>query len=333
MSKYRIIFLLASLSILITSCQNKQSSYVSSNGMVYGTYYRIKYESPGGKDLKEEIDRELDKYVGIFSHYEKESTISKINKNIDVTPEPEFINCFKRAEEISEITSGAFDITAAPLINAWGFGPEEKEKMTQHIVDSLKTFTGYRKVRLEDGKIVKENPNMQLNMSAIAKGYTCDLIGEFLAEKGCENYMVDIGGEVAAKGKNDRGKIWTIGIREPKEDPFSTDLNAAVMLDDHALATSGNYLNFYVEDGKKYAHTIDPSTGYPVQHSILSSTVLAKDCMTADAFATAFMVLGKERGIEIAKNIPDLEIYFIYADENGENQVYMSEGFKQYLKK
>ena len=301
--------------------------------MVYGTYYNIKYESPEGKDLKEDIDLELAKYVEIFSHYEKDATITKINKNIDVTPEPEFVACFKRAEEISEITSGAFDITAGPLINAWGFGPEEKERMTQQIVDSLKAFTGFRKVRLENGKIVKDNPHMQLNMSAIAKGYTCDLIGEFLAKKGCENYMVDIGGEVVAKGKNDRNKVWTIGIREPNEDPFNTDLNAAVMLPNHALATSGNYLNFYVEDGKKYAHTIDPSTGYPVQHSLLSSTVLANDCMTADAFATAFMVVGKERGIEIANNIPGLEIYFIYADENGKNQVYMSEGFKQYLKK
>ncbi len=301
--------------------------------MVYGTYYNIKYESPEGKDLKEDIDLELAKYVEIFSHYEKDATITKINKNIDVTPEPEFVACFKRAEEISEITSGAFDITAGPLINAWGFGPEEKEKMTQQIVDSLKAFTGFRKVRLENSKIVKDNPRMQLNMSAIAKGYTCDLIGGFLAKKGCENYMVDIGGEVVAKGKNDCNKVWTIGIREPNEDPFNTDLNAAVMLPNHALATSGNYLNFYVEDGKKYAHTIDPSTGYPVQHSLLSSTVLANDCMTADAFATAFMVVGKERGIEIANNIPGLEIYFIYADENGENQVYMSEGFKQYLKK
>lgn len=333
MSNNRIFFVLASLAILLVSCQNKPSSYIQNNGMVYGTYYNIKYESPEGKDLKEDIDLELAKYVEIFSHYEKDATITKINKNIDVTPEPEFVTCFKRAEEISEITSGAFDITAGPLINAWGFGPEERERMTQQIVDSLKAFTGFRKVRLENGKIVKDNPRMQLNMSAIAKGYTCDLIGDFLAKKGCENYMVDIGGEVVAKGKNDRSKVWTIGIREPNEDPFNTDLNAAVMLPNHALATSGNYLNFYVEDGKKYAHTINPSTGYPVQHSLLSSTVLANDCMTADAFATAFMVIGKDRGIEIANNIPGLEIYFIYADENGENQVYMSEGFKQYLKK
>ncbi len=301
--------------------------------MVYGTYYSIKYESPEGKDLQEDINEELERLNLIFSHYEKESTISKINRNEPVDPEPEFIICFNRAMEISAISGGAFDITAGPLINAWGFGPEERASMTPEKVDSLKAFTGYKKIRIENGKVIKESPEMQLNMSAIAKGYTCDLIGNFLSGKGCENYMVDIGGEVVAKGLNDKGSVWTIGIREPNEDPFNTDLNAAVELPDHALATSGNYMNFYEENGKRYAHTIDPASGYPVQHSLLSATVLANDCMTADAFATAFMVLGKDAGIEIAKNHSEIEIYFIYVGESGENEVYMSEGFKQYLRK
>lgn len=333
MSQNRFLFLIAGIVILFSSCKNTTSSYIANSGMVFGTYYNIKYESPDGKDLQVEIDLELKKYTKIFSHYEEESTITKINKNIDVVPEPEFVNCFNRAMEISEITGGAFDITAAPLINAWGFGPEAKEKMTPQMVDSLKDFTGYRNIKLKEGRIVKEDLRMQLNMSAIAKGYTCDLIGNFLSQNGCENYMVDIGGEVVAKGKNASGKTWAIGIRIPNEDPFNMDLNDTVILPDHGLATSGNYLNFYVENGKKYAHTIDPSTGYPVQHSLLSATVLANDCMTADAFATAFMVLGKEKGIEIANNLPELEIYFIYADEHGDNQVYVSEGFKQYLRK
>jgi thiamine biosynthesis lipoprotein len=235
--------------------------------------------------------------------------------------------------EISAISGGAFDITAGPLINAWGFGPEERANMTPEMVDSLKAFTGYQKIRIEDGQVVKENPSMQLNMSAIAKGFTCDLVGDLLAQKGCENYMVDIGGEVVAKGINDKGKVWTIGIREPNEDPFNSDLNAAIELPDHALATSGNYMNFYEENGKRYAHTIDPASGYPVQHNLLSATVLARDCMTADAFATAFMVLGKDAGIEIASNISDIEIYFIYVDENGDHQIYMSDGFEQYLRR
>ena len=321
------------LVVFLAACSSNSTKYMANNGSVYGTYYSIKYESPDGKDHQEEIDSEFSRYIKIFSHYEKDATISKINRNEECTPEPEFITCFNRSMEISEITGGAFDITSAPLINAWGFGPEDRQNMTAEKVDSIKAFTGYRKIRLENRKIVKETPEMELNMSAIAKGYTCDLIGQFLAKKGCVNYMIDIGGEVVARGKNEKGNTWTIGIREPEEDPFSNSLNAAIRLPDHALATSGNYLNFYEDKGRKFAHTIDPASGYPVQHSLLSATVLASDCMTADAFATAFMVLGKDASIEIARSLPDLEIYFIYSDENGKNEVYMSEGFEQYLVK
>lgn len=319
--------------LFLAACTQPTAKYIANNGTVYGTYYSVKYESPDGTDLQEKIDEEFHRLTLIFSHYEKESTISKVNRNEEVKLEPEFITCFNKAEEISEITNGAFDITSAPLINAWGFGPEHRKKMTQEVVDSLKALTGYQKIKIVEGKIEKDFPEIQLNMSAIAKGYTCDLIGEFLAKKGCLNYMVDIGGEVVAKGNNSKGHTWTIGIREPEEDPFRNDLNAAIRLRDQALATSGNYLNFYEENGKKYAHTIDPSSGYPVQHSVLSSTVLANDCMTADAFATAFMVLGKDAGIEVARKVPGLEIYFIYTDDQGKNQVYMSEGFSQYMAK
>ena len=235
--------------------------------------------------------------------------------------------------EIAELTNGAFDITAGPMVNAWGFGPEDRRKMTLEIIESLKEITGYRKVQLIDGRIVKENPNMKLDMSAIAKGFTSDLLAEFLFGKGCENYMVEIGGEVAAKGKNEKGRTWTIGISKPDEMAFfaSTDIQAKVQLPDNSLATSGNYRNFYVEDGKKYAHTIDPKTGYPVQHSLLSATVLADNCMDADAFATAFMVLGLEKSIEIAAENPELKVYFIYADDEGTTRVYFSENFKEHL--
>jgi len=328
--KLRLLFVLT-VFFTLNACQDLPSKYIFNKGMVFGTYYSIKYESPNGEDLQQEITKELDKYTQIFSHYEKESTISKVNQNKKVRLEPEFITCFNRAMEVSEITNGAFDITAGPLISAWGFGPEDKQKMTPEIVNALKALTGYKKIKLENGKIVKEIPEMTLNMSAIAKGYTCDLIGEFLAKKGCENYLVDIGGEVVTKGKNEKGRIWSIGIQEPLEDPLRQEIHVALKLPDRAMATSGNYLNFYEEDGKKFAHTIDPISGYPVQHSLLSATVLANDCMTADAFATAFMVLGKDLSIEIARQVPGLEIYFIYTDENGKNQVYSSEGFEEFL--
>ncbi len=331
MKKYTLFLVIILFGL--NACTNSPSKYIYNKGMIYGTTYSITYESPNGKDIQEEISQKLNEYNMMFSTYEKESIISKINDNQPAELTKEFISCFNKSMEVSEITNGAFDITAGAMVNAWGFGPERKKHMTQEKVDSLLQITGYQKVKLQDGKIIKENPNIKIDMSAISKGYTSDLIGNFLAEKGCLNYMVEIGGEVAAKGINEREKTWSIGINKPDEEALfgSSGLQAKVKLTDHGLATSGNYRNFYVEDGKKYAHTIDPKTGYPVQHSILSSSVIANNCMTADAFATAFMVLGLEKGIEVAKKVPEIEVFFIYADEKGENQVYMSEGFKQYI--
>lgn len=330
----KIFIPLVILVLAFSACKQLPSKYIYNEGFVYGTMYHFVYESPQGKDLQEEIQKKLNEYNSIFSTYDKASVISKINNNENVKLPPEFVVCFQKAMEISEITGGAFDITAGPMVNAWGFGPEDKQKMTQEKVDSLLEITGYLKIKLENGKITKQNTHMKLDMSAIAKGYTCDLIGEFLAAKGCKNYMIDIGGEIVTKGVNEKGKTWAIGISRPDENAFfaSNDYEAVVELPAHAMATSGNYRNFYVEDGKKYAHTIDPKTGYPVQHSILSSTVLAANCMTADAYATAFMVLGLEKGIEIARRNPEIEVYFIYAGEQGENLIYMSENFEKYLR-
>jgi len=327
--KIKILLTIAVFSILL-GCGNTPSKYIYNKGFIYGTMYSIVYESPDSIDFQDEITEKLNEYTMMFSTYEKESIISKINNNEPTQLSPEFITCFNRAMEISEITHGAFDITAGPMVNAWGFGPETKKTMTQEKIDSLISITGYHMVKLENGVIIKKNPNMKLDMSAIAKGYTVDLIGIFLAEKHCKNYMVEIGGEVVAKGKNERGKTWTIGITKPDEnDPFgNSEIQAKVSLPDHALATSGNYRNFYIENGKKYAHTIDPKTGYPVQHSLLSSTVLADNCMTADAFATAFMVMGVEAGKEIVEQNPEIDVYFVYADEDGNNKVFMTENFK-----
>lgn len=329
--KFRFL-LLVFFAFTLFSC-SQPAKYIYNEGYIYGTNYHIVYESPDGKDLHEKIKQLLNGYNKIFSTFDSTTVISKINNNQPVNPDAVFWECFNRSMEIARITNGAFDVTAGPMVNAWGFGPEERKKMTPEKIDSLKAITGFQKINIEDGQIIKENPNMKLDMSAIAKGFTCDLIGKFLNDKGCRNFMVEIGGEVVAKGKNEKGRIWTIGISKPDEMAFfaSSDIFAKVQLPDNALATSGNYRNFYVEDGKKYAHTIDPKTGYPVQHSLLSATVLAGNCMDADAFATAFMVLGLEKSIEIAAKNPDLKVYFIYADDEGATQVYFSENFKEHL--
>lgn len=318
----------------INACKTTPAKYIYNGGMIHGTPYHVVYESPKGLDFQIEIDSKMGEYNLIFSTYEKESVISKINRNENTEPNPIFNLYFEKAMEISDFTSGAFDITCGPLVNAWGFGPEKKKTITQERIDSLLQLVGYKKVKLEDGIIVKENPNMKLNMNAIGDGCFCDLIGDFLFEKGCSNFMVEIGGEVVARGKNEKGKIWTIGINNPEDDSLNlnNEIVAKVMLENRALATSGNYRNFYFENGKKYAHTIDPVSGYPVQHSLLSATVVTDNCTFADGFATAFMVLGVEKGIELAKKTPMMDVYFIYADSLGNNQVFMSEGFKTLLR-
>jgi FAD:protein FMN transferase len=327
------IFALFILTITL-NCSPGRSEYIYNEGFIYGTVFHIIYENPTGKNLYKEIEEKLKEYDQIFSTFNESSVISKINDNKPVEPDPRFIKCFNRAMEISIITDGAFDITAGPMVNAWGFGPEEKKAMTDDIIDSLKNITGYKKIKLKEGKIIKDNPDMKLDMSAIAKGYTCDLLGEFLEKKGCKNYMVEIGGEVVARGKNEKGNIWTIGISKPEENSFfaSNELQAKVILPENALATSGNYRNFYIEDGKKYAHTIDPATGYPVDHNLLSATVLAENCLDADAFATAFMVMGPEKSIELSKKLNDIKVYFIYSSGDGRNQVYMSDSFLKHIR-
>lgn len=330
----RIVFLFAwvALILILSSC-SAPDAYVYNEGPVYGTYYHITYESPAGKDLHEEIKNKFQEFDLSFSTFNPNSTISKINRNEDIAADQWFINCFNKALEISELTEGAFDITVAPLVNAWGFGFKHKENITPELIDSLLQITGYEKVKLAGNSVVKENENLMLDMSAIAKGYTSDLIAGFLASKGCRNYMVEIGGEVVAKGVNAKGNPWRIGISKPQETeiPVTQEIQAIVQISGKALATSGNYRNFYVENGKKYAHTINPKTGYPVEHSLLSVTVLADDCMTADAFATAFMVVGLEKGVELAGKIPYIDVFFIYSDDSGFNKTYMSENFSRYL--
>jgi FAD:protein FMN transferase len=323
------LFLLA---ILFSGC-SQPAKYIFNEGQIYGTIYHIVYESPAGKDMKPEIDAELQRLTMIFSTFNPESQISKVNKNLPLKLDSLFINCFNCSMKVSELSEGAFDITVAPLVNAWGFGFTNRLKITQPLIDSLLQLTGYKKVKLENGKVVKENPGIMLDMSAVAKGYTCDIIGRFLRQKGCINYMVEIGGEVVAQGLNNRGNIWNIGISKPDETSFYAreDIQAVVKLPEKALATSGNYRNFYIQDGKKVAHEISPHTGYPAEQNLLSTTVLAGDCMTADAWATAFMVMGLEKSVEIQKRVPGIEVYFIYADESGFNKIYMSDHFREYL--
>lgn len=328
----KLIISLLAATFFFLGCR-PQSNYIFNEGQIFGTIYHITYENPDGSDLHEGIKQVLDSLNRSLSTYDPNSIISKVNQNQDVTLDPFFLTVFKKAQKVSALTEGAFDITVAPMVNVWGFGFKNKENVTPELVDSLKLLIGYTKVKLENNQIVKENAGTMLDCSAIAKGYGVDVVAAYIRDRGCKNYMVEIGGEVVAHGVNQQKEDWNIGVSKPEEDSFFKEqqLQAIIGLHDKALATSGNYRNFYVEGGKKFAHTIDPKTGYPVQHSLLSTTVLADSCMTADAYATAFMVLGLEKSIEIAQSIDEIEVYFIYADENGELKSYVSDGFKTSL--
>ena len=237
--------------------------------------------------------------------------------------------------EISRESNGAFDITGAPLVNAWGFGFKKVHFPDSLMVDSLLDITGYTKVSLSaEGKIVKQDPRIMLTCSAVAKGYAVDIVAQLLEKKGIQNYMVDIGGEVVVHGNNPQNTPWRIGINKPIDDSLAInqELQTVLQISNAGIATSGNYRNFYYKDGKKYAHTIDPRTGYPVQHSILSATVIARDCMSADAYATAFMVMGLEEAERFANANPEIDAYFIYSDNDGKFKTFCTEGMKKYIK-
>ena len=324
-----ILLLAGTVWILV---KRNEGTYQQINGLIFGTIYNITYQSD--KDLQPEIEAELKRFDASLSPFNPTSIITKVNQNEDVVVDTLFQNCFNRSLEIAQSTDGAFDITVAPLVNAWGFGFKNGEFPDSLMIDSLQQIIGYQKIKLVDGKIMKGDERLMLNCSAIAKGYAVDVIAQLLNRNGVRNYLVDIGGEIVAKGRNSRDGLWRIGINKPVDDSLSInqELQTILQLTDRGMATSGNYRNFYYRDGKKYAHTIDPRTGYPVEHNLLSATVIAQDCMTADALATAFMVMGLDETRSYIKEHPEIDVYLIYSDGDGQLKTFYSDGMWDYIR-
>ena len=272
-----------------------------------------------------------------LSRTREDSAVSQLNRaeaGTSVEVGAELYDLIARALAFSQATDGAFDITVAPLVNAWGFGFKDGAFPDSLTIDSLLQFTGWQKVRLTDkGIIEKEDPRLMLDCSAVAKGYAVDVVAHLLRRHGIHNFMVDIGGEVVVSGTNPSDQPWRIGINKPVDDSLSIngELQTVLHITQAALATSGNYRNFYYKDGKKYAHTIDPRTGNPVQHEILSATVIAPDCMSADAYATSFMVMGLQHTIRFLKEHPGIEAYLIYSTPDGKTAIYQTEGMARYF--
>lgn len=318
--------------VIILSKQDR-SPYRTNEGFVFGTVYKITYQYE--EDLHSQIKEVLGKVNASLSPFNKGSIISRINGN-DPTVKPDslFLHVFRLAENIFSDTHGAFDITVAPLVNAWGFGFEKSGEVDSLTIDSLLQYVGMTGVLYDGECIIKSDSCVKLDCSAIAKGYGCDVVAALFDRCGVRNYMVEIGGEIIVKGMNPKRSQWSIGINKPIDDSLAlaSELQTVLRVTDIAMATSGNYRNYYYRDGKKYAHTIDPRTGYPVQHSILSATVLAPTCAVADAYATSFMVLGLDSALAICDRHPELQGYFIYADEQGEFATCYSEGFERWMR-
>ena len=322
MKKWHFPFLafliIGTILILSKSKQAANPEYRTAQGMVFGTRYNITYLH--NADLKPDIEHTLALVDSALSMFNPESTISAVNnsESIQVT-DTMFLKVYRRAMEISDWTGGAFDITVAPAVNAWGFGFKHAESIKQTTIDSLIEITGYRKIHEQNGLITKEDARIMLDCSAIAKGFGSDMVAALLRSKGINDYMVEIGGEIVLSGHNPKGKNWNIGISKPVDDSLSVnnELQTVISVTDIAMATSGNYRNFYVKDGRKYAHTINPHTCTPVSHNLLSATVFAADCATADALATSMMVMGLDSAQALCTRHPEIQAYFIYQAADG----------------
>ena len=322
------LLILLVVGTVIVIAQQRNTPYQNNTGFIFGTTYNITYQSD--IDLQKDIEAEMNKVNVSLSTFEPQSIISKVNQNRDVHLDNMFTEVFTLAEQISRETDGAFDITVAPLVNEWGFGFKSGVAPNKHVIDSLKQLTGYQKVKLAGGRVVKTDPRIMLDCSAIAKGYGSDVVAKFLKSKGIDNFMVEIGGEIVTSGISPERVPWRIGVTKPEDDSLQQQqaLQTILNVTDKAMATSGNYRNFYYKGGKKYAHTIDPKTGYPVQHNILSATVIANSCAEADAYATAFMVMGLDKVKTVLEKHPELLAYLIYADQKGNNKVWFSPSMK-----
>ncbi|MFZ0283055.1 MAG: FAD:protein FMN transferase [Bacteroidales bacterium] len=321
--------------ILSLSGCSKTPVYESFTGFAQGTTYSMVFESTGrysAVGLKSEVEKILHNFDLSLSLYQDSSILSMVNRNEDVVTDFYFTEAFNKSVRISELTDGAFDVTVGPLVKAWGFGPDSHKNFTESKRDSLLRLVGMDKIRLRDRRLIKDDPRIMLDFNAIAQGYSVDVISNYFNSLGIKSFLVEIGGEVRVRGDKG-GVLWRIGIDRPSENNMlpGNDLQAIISLKDRSLATSGNYRKFFVENGIKYSHTIDPRTGYPARNQLLSATIIADSCATADGIATACMVMGKDKSIEFIGFHPEFEAFLVFSDESGNFITWTSENLKNYI--
>ena len=305
---------------------------ITLSGKTMGTTYNITYLDEESRDLQDSIDSLLVVFNESLSTYIPESELSKFNLGDTLDFKlPYLLPVLETSKKVYDNTSGAFDPTVGPLVNIWGFGPGGPELKDSVDIKNLLSTVGFNKIEFDQKQLRKKVPGIYLDFSAIAKGYGSDVVADFLKNRGISNYLVEIGGELVANGVNEKGELWKVGVNRPEESANASDLISIIALQDRGMATSGNYRNYYVRDSVKISHTINPATGYPVNHNLLSATVLANNCMTADAYATAMMVMGTDKAIALDSAINEIEVFLIYDDGNGGFRTFASESLKPFL--
>lgn len=311
-------------------------NYIHNEGDTQGTTYSATYLQPDGIDLHDKIDAKLHEFDLSLSSYIPNSKISRINSN-DSTVKTDlyFETMFNAAQDAAKRTNGAIDITVGPLVKAWGFAFGNSEHSKFPNVSDFLPFVGYKKIQIKNHKLIKADPRILIDDNSIAQGYSSDVIAKLMEDNGCKNFMIEIGGEIVCKGLNSKGEKWQIGIDKAIDDSTSTinEIQTIIHVTDCAVTTAGDYRKFFMKNGKKYSHIINPHTGYPIDNNMLSVTVIAPTGIMADAYDTPFMVIGVDSCLKVCKSIPGLECYLIYLDKNNKPAVVYTEGFKKYLTK
>jgi thiamine biosynthesis lipoprotein len=317
--------------VVLAACE-KQPEKMVLQGLAQGSYYAITYYDEQGRNFQHKIDSIFHAVDMSVNLWVDSSVISKVNRNEEVVLDDIFIDNFNIAQEAAQLSDGYFDPTISPIVAAWGFSYKQGDSITPQLIDSLKQLVDYRKVRIENGKVVKDNPAITLDFNAIAQGYTSDLIAAFLANQGIKNYLVDTGGEIMARGGKPNGKPWVVGIEKPADNWDSEQVvQTCIALRDKGLVTSGSTRKYVERNGKRYSHCIDPKTGYPVEHQLLSVTILAENSVWADALASICMVMGLEKSLPIIESMDGVEAYYIFANDKNTLETYATEGFNELL--
>lgn len=337
---YPILLILAIIAVIFFANRRAASAlpkYNTLEGFAQGGSYRFVYKVPDGFTIRltDTLSRYFHQINKSLSGYDSTSIVSRINRGENPKLDSLFIECFNLSKEIWIKTDGHFDISAAPLFDLWGFGFKNKENITQDKIDSLKRFIGMDKLSIVYDSIAnahylkKEDPRIKVNFNAIAQGYTCDYIGSKIEAMGITDYLLEVGGEILCKGLNAKGKEWKVGIDKPLDGNFvpGESLAAIIEITDKALVTSGNYRKFYIEDGVKRSHTINPATGYPVSHNLLCATVLAESSAIADAYATYLMVIGMQEAQKFLEQNPEFDAILVYGEQE-EMKVFSTKGVK-----